>query len=171
MQRLGTKLGFAPQWVQNSISLPIILVCKTFNPLFSISSPIGPKLTELASWSWDFMDNFNMYAKFDLELEIFLDFLVSVQNYFWHLCLKLYIFLDLSLRVGHICLVLHWILIFVFFIPYTRGIERKLEAWIQYNTPNYPILGQCEKFLKWCQEGACKLTSIFDVTFKPHLKN
>lgn len=88
------------------------------------------------------MNNFNMYATFDLQLEFFLDFSVYVQNYFWHLWLELYIFLYLSLWVGHICLVLHWILIFVFFIPYTRSRERKLEAWIQYNTPNYPILGQ-----------------------------
>jgi hypothetical protein len=48
MQRLGTKLGFALKWVQNPVSLPIILVCKTFNPLLLISSPIGSKLVELA---------------------------------------------------------------------------------------------------------------------------
>jgi hypothetical protein len=48
MQRLGMKLGFAPKWMQNPISLPIIFVCKTFNPLLLISIPIGPKLIELA---------------------------------------------------------------------------------------------------------------------------
>jgi hypothetical protein len=42
MQILGMKLGFAPKWMQNPISLPIILVCKTFNPLLLISIPIGP---------------------------------------------------------------------------------------------------------------------------------
>jgi len=41
MQRLGTKLGFAPKWMQNP-------VYKIFNPLLLISSPIGPKLIELA---------------------------------------------------------------------------------------------------------------------------
>ncbi len=44
MQRLRRKLGCAP----NPNSLPIVLVCKTFNPFFKISSHIGPKLTELA---------------------------------------------------------------------------------------------------------------------------